>query len=335
MRRCWWRSSPPEHVSRWRTSSPVTDKVRQVFRKNDNVNWNKFCVDMQMNSSWTLLVRLFISYVKVHLIRPGTLLMRALIKHCSSFIIYLKEKILHCTTWGRLCCCQLSVRDGKKNEKVKEILKLISDFRRPRKENSQFLAGGLKGEWHAACKICKVPFPEPKKSVALYLYIILLLSFFIMQYVQVSKTHIVFQENIHVCACVFLRVWWRPGGGCFWWHLRSLQETSGYSAAGKSPLLLLPSLLLLPPPLLTKTLRLSSGEQAEGDPGGNRREWCPGESAVHFWWANICAPHHQWCVCLFVWGCDCHMCLWPLKPVWAEEGVVVSAASLFCCHAAL
>lgn len=76
-----------------------------------------------------------------------------------------------------------------------------------------------------------------------------------MQDVQLSKTHIVFQENIKVCTCVFLRVWWRPGGGCFWWHLRSLQETSGYSASGKSPLLL-PSLLLLPSPLLTKTLCL-------------------------------------------------------------------------------
>lgn len=28
MRRSWWRSWPPEHVSRWRTSSLLTDKVR-------------------------------------------------------------------------------------------------------------------------------------------------------------------------------------------------------------------------------------------------------------------------------------------------------------------
>lgn len=35
----------------------------------------------------------------------------------------------------------------------------------------------------------------------------------------------------------FLRVWWRPGGGYLRWHFRSLQETPGYSAAGKSPLL--------------------------------------------------------------------------------------------------
>lgn len=33
---------------------------------------------------------------------------------------------------------------------------------------------------------------------------------------------------------VFLRVWRRPGGGHLWWHFRSLQEASGYFAAGKS-----------------------------------------------------------------------------------------------------
>lgn len=43
----------------------------------------------------------------------------------------------------------------------------MSDFRRPRKENSQFLAGGLKGERHAACKICKVDFSVTLTSVSI------------------------------------------------------------------------------------------------------------------------------------------------------------------------
>lgn len=60
-----------------------------------------------------------------------------------------------------------SARDGKKNGKEKEILKLISDFRSPRKENSQFLAGGFKGERHAACKICKVDFSVTLTSVSI------------------------------------------------------------------------------------------------------------------------------------------------------------------------
>lgn len=58
-------------------------------------------------------------------------------------------------------------------------------------------------------------------------------------------------KNLNICVSHGFRVRWRPGGRYFWWHLRSLQETSGYSAAGKphltSPLLcssLLSSLLL-------------------------------------------------------------------------------------------
>lgn len=40
------------------------------------------------------------------------------------------------------------------------------------------------------------------------------------------------------CLCVYLRVWCWLGGGYMWGHFRSLQETFGYSAAGKlDPLL--------------------------------------------------------------------------------------------------
>lgn len=59
MRRCWWRSWPPEHLTRWRTSSPLTNWVthahidviyhinkhtQPVFFQYLNDNYNVMCV---------------------------------------------------------------------------------------------------------------------------------------------------------------------------------------------------------------------------------------------------------------------------------------------------
>lgn len=127
------------------------------------------------------------------------------------------------------------------------------------------------------------------------------------------------------CVSSFVRVRWWPGGRCLWWHFRSLQETFGYSAAGKHSC----PLLYSPPSrhsssLCSKTTILSS-LQANKQRDVHEESI---ESDAQVRSVNNSALQNQGCLCVFLFegvtvtwlrtgaqACEAPSCLCVLKGV--------------------